>query len=264
MPSFLRLRQICLVAHDLEGAVADLCAVLGLEVCHRDPNVGKYGLVNALMPVGTSFIEVVSPQAPGPATAAGRYLERRGGDGGYMVINDCDDVMAYRARALASGVRIIAERDEPGHAHLMQLHPRDTGGCILEIDTHAGGERLDGKYAWAGPHWQGHVCRERALAMTGCDVQSESPVKLAERWSGIIARPVVADERGLSCLRLDNAVLRFVPVSDGRGEGLAAVRLDVRDSASIVAAAAARGLVTGPDPNSVTICGTRFVLRDAV
>ncbi len=35
--SFLRMRQICLVAHELEPVVADLCAILGLQVCHRDP-----------------------------------------------------------------------------------------------------------------------------------------------------------------------------------------------------------------------------------
>src|SRR3954447_18165729 len=86
----LRLRQICLVAPHLEPSVSTICTVLGTMVTYVDPNVEKYGLVNALMPFGNSFLEVVAPTQDG--TAAGRYLDRRGGGGGYMVILDCDDI----------------------------------------------------------------------------------------------------------------------------------------------------------------------------
>ena len=52
--------------------------MFGVRVCHRDPEVGQFGLHNALMPFGTSFVEVVAPLREG--TTAGRYLERRKGD----------------------------------------------------------------------------------------------------------------------------------------------------------------------------------------
>src|SRR5260370_5326210 len=58
--AYLRLRQICLVARALEPAVADLADIFGLTACYRDGNVGKYGLVNALLPIGASFLEVVA------------------------------------------------------------------------------------------------------------------------------------------------------------------------------------------------------------
>ena len=77
----LRMRQICLVARDLDAAQADLTAIFGLEVCYRDPNIGRLGLRNFLLPVGDSFLEVVAPMREG--TTAERYLDRRGGDGGY-------------------------------------------------------------------------------------------------------------------------------------------------------------------------------------
>ena len=49
----LRLRQICLAASEVEKAwLMDLTAVFGLAICHRDPAVEKYGLTNALLPVG--------------------------------------------------------------------------------------------------------------------------------------------------------------------------------------------------------------------
>ena len=73
---FLRLRQLCLVAEKLDPVVDTLCQVFGVTVCHRDPEVGQFGLHNALIPFGTSFIEVVAPVTEG--TTAGRYLQRKG------------------------------------------------------------------------------------------------------------------------------------------------------------------------------------------
>ena len=54
---YLRLRQICLVARSLEPHITDLADIFGLAVCFRDGNVGKYGLVNALLPIGASFLK---------------------------------------------------------------------------------------------------------------------------------------------------------------------------------------------------------------
>lgn len=41
---YLRLRQICLVAPELEPAAADMGAILGVPICHRDPRVRKFGV----------------------------------------------------------------------------------------------------------------------------------------------------------------------------------------------------------------------------
>jgi hypothetical protein len=179
MAPYLRLRQICLVARALEPAVADLADVLAIEECHRDPNVAKYGLVNALLPVGTSFLEIVSPTKAD--TAAGRFLARRGGDAGYMVICDCDDNSRFRTGAAAAGVRTIEDHVYEGRAHLLQLHPRDTGGCILEFDHHVGGAALDGAYQWAGEHWQRHVRTTRVAGITGVTMTSSDPEALGRR-----------------------------------------------------------------------------------
>ena len=86
----LRLRQICLVSNRMEHVIGQLTSVFGIKVCHIDNAVHKYGLENRLMPIGNQLLEVVAPTRDG--TAAGRYIERRGGDGGYMVITQCDDV----------------------------------------------------------------------------------------------------------------------------------------------------------------------------
>jgi hypothetical protein len=127
----MRLRQVALVARELEPVVDDLGAVLGLEVAFRDPGVAEFGLRNAIFAIGDTFLEVVSPVRP-DATAA-RFLERRGGDGGYMAIFQTTDLGAARARLERLGVRIVWEIafDDIATIH---LHPRDVGGAIVSLD----------------------------------------------------------------------------------------------------------------------------------
>src|ERR1700761_9522632 len=121
---FLRLRQLCLVAHNLEPVGEDLKAVFDIEVCHRDPAVAKYGLHNALLPIGDSFVEIVAPTRG--ETADGRYLFRRKGDGGYMVILDTNELDRWQKHVDAIRVRVAARLALDGYRGL-QLHPRDTG-----------------------------------------------------------------------------------------------------------------------------------------
>lgn len=234
---YLRLRQLCLVAERLDPVVDDLCDVFGVAVCHRDPEVGQFGLHNALMPFGTSFIEVVAPVRDG--TTAARYLQRRGGDGGYMVILDSDGLERWRRHVAEIGVRIAAPLTL-GDYEGMQLHPRDTGGALLEINTTLGGAALDGPYWPAGPHWQSSVRTQRCSAIVGAMLQSDDPAALARRWGQILQRDPV-QRHGEWRLALDNAQLRFVRAEDGRGEGLAGIDLSVSDAGAIVSAARSRG-----------------------
>lgn len=258
----LRLRQLCLVAAKLEPVVDDLCAIFDVAVCHRDPEVGRFGLHNAIMPFGNSFIEVVAPLRDG--TAAGRYLARRGGDGGYMVILDTDDLPPWRERAAAQGVR-IASALALGDYEGMQLHPRDTGGALLEINTTRGGRDLLGAYGPAGPHWQDAMRCDRVLGVAGAVLQSADPAALAARWGAILGREPLPGEEA-PVLPLDNARLRFAADADGRGEGLAGIDLQVKSMAAmaaIAAAALARGHVAEGDGlvGRVDVGGVRFHMQ---
>ncbi|HZB91269.1 MAG TPA: VOC family protein [Stellaceae bacterium] len=252
---YLRLRQICLVAETLEPALAALAAILGLALCYRDGNVARYGLVNGLLPIGRAFLEVVAPTRPG--TAAGRYLERRRGDGGYMVILDCDDSERRRAHLEAIGVRIANLVRHDGYTGL-QLHPRDTGGAMLELNHTEGGDSLDGAYAPAGPSWQHAVRTEVTTALLAAELQSPDPEALARRWSAVLERPLGRDADGAPAIALDLGGLRFVRDSDGRGEGLGGLDIAVADRARLLAAARGRGAAVSGD--QVMICGTRFRL----
>ena len=257
MAPYLRLRQICLVAEALEPAIADLADIFGLDICYRDGAVAKYGLVNALLTIGTSFLEVVAPTRAG--TAAGRYLERRKGNGGYMVIIDCDDIERRRAHVQAMGVRIANSLTYSSYTGI-QLHPGDTGGSFLEFNHTAGGEALDGPYHPAGAHWQKSIRRDVTRALLAVELQSPEPKALAERWSSIIERPARRGPADALEIALDLGVLRFVEARDNRGEGLAGLDLDIANRSAIVAAAKRRGKAIADD--AITICGTRFRLLE--
>src|ERR1700694_4026304 len=104
MAGYLSLRQTSRVAPHLEPVVGDIAGILGLNVCYRDGNLAKYGLQNALLPVDTILLEVVAPFQPG--TAAGRFLDKTGGRGGYMAIFCCDDPDARGKHAEENGVSV--------------------------------------------------------------------------------------------------------------------------------------------------------------
>lgn len=258
MASYLRLRQIALVARELAPSEAVIADVLGAEVCYRDPGVGKYGLHNALFAFGGTFLEIVAPKQAG--TTAERYIERRKGDGGYMFIVDCDDLEARREHVKALGVRLVEELksgDDLLWSEALHLHPRDTGGTLLSIDRHSGGVNMQGGYKWAGAEWQGFDRSPRVRSIIGAAIQSDDPEHLSARWSAILQRAVVRRE-GAYEIPLDQGFARFVEPQDDRGEGLAAVHLSVKDAAGILTAADRNSLERGE--NWVDMGGVRFVL----
>lgn len=247
----MRLRQIALVGQDLEAARAEIVDVLGLGADYADPGVGKYGLHNAVWPVGDTFLEVVSPTREG--TTAGRLLEKRGGDGGYMVILQTDDLDGARARVAAQGVRIADQFDGDGVA-FTHLHPKDVGGAIVSIDHMVPKER----WQWGGPDWEKNVRTDTSLEIVGAEIQAEDPVAMAKRWGEVLGLDATAD--GLR-LKLEGGELRFVEALDGRGDGLRAFDVKVRDPAAVHARAEARGTLDAD--GQVILCGTRVRLVPA-
>ena len=236
----LRLRQIALVAQDLDAVVDAFRTKLGVDVAFNDPSVATFGLRNAVMPVGNQFVEVVSPTREG--TAGGRYLERRGGDGGYMVILQADQHADRRQRAVDLGIRRVMEH-QGKHYTIMQLHPADTGGSFLEIDEQVGGEDMaTGPWEPAGPDWQKARRTDVVTGIGAAEIQSPEPTRLAARWSDILELPVT-DTDGRAEIVLDNATLRFVEAADGRGEGLGGIDLETAEGAT---------------PEPLTICGMRI------
>ena len=233
--SYMRLRQICLVAPQLEPVIADIAGIMGLAVCYRDGNVAKYGLVNALMPVDTILLEVVAPFRDG--TAAGRFLEKTGGRGGYMAIFACEDPDARAAQANAIGVR-TANVITHAPYHGVQLHPRDCRAAFIEFNHTDGSDDVLGPYPPAGPEWQKFIRKDVTRTLTGVEMQSPDPLSLAEHWGRIIGVAVTRSDAGDAELRLPNCRFRFVK---GEAEIMSALEFRVRDVAAVCEAARGRG-----------------------
>lgn len=247
---WLRVRQIALVANKLAPIVDDMKNVLGLEVCFRDPGVKVFGLENALWPVGNQFIECVAPIQEN--TAGGRYLQRRKGDGGYMCIMQAEDHAPVKARVAELGIRKVIDHDT-SHFHNMQLHPRDTGGTFLEIDHQPGGEAPDGPWEPAGKNWKPAVRTNVVKAINAVEIQSPDPDGLGKRWAEILNLPLKNGAIGV-----DNASIRFVKETDGRGEGLSGLDLAATDKKHALDAAEKQGRRLSDD--TVMVCGMRIKL----
>lgn len=230
--SDMRLRQVALVARDLEPVAAQLSAVFGLQTAFRDPAVGVFGLVNVVMPVGGEFLEIVQPVRPDASAA--RYLARRGGDAGYMVILQAADALAHRARLAGLGVRLIAESRHAGYQYT-HFHPGDFAGVLTSIDS------VDADAYWrepmsdwppAGPAWRDFAAGN-ATGISAVEVQSRDPAAAARRWAELLERPLADGER----IRLTRGEIRFVAATDADGTGVVGLDIEVPDPAATLAAA---------------------------
>lgn len=234
----MRLRQIALVASELRPVERAICDQLGLEVCYRDPGLSHFGLRHGLYAIGDRLLEVVVPKRDG--TTAGRYLERRGGDGGYMVILQTDDVQREKARIESADFRIVHEGGTQGDGeeiHGIHLHPKDTGGAILSIDE----ANPVASWGWAGHDWQYHSLDGVVTDLVAVDIQADDPDAVGERWARAVDREVTN-----GVMTLDDAEIRFVAATDGRGDGLAAADLVATDRKRA--------------GETLVLCGTRFNL----
>ena len=230
MASYVRLRQICLVAPQLEPVISDIAEIMGLTVCYRDGNVAKYGLENALLPVDTILLEVVAPFKGG--TTAGRFIEKTGGRGGYMAIFCCNDPDERGRNANAMGVRTANVIDHAPY-HGVQLHPRDCRAAFIEFNHTQGSDDIRGAYPPAGPDWQKFIRKDVTQALTAVEMQSPDPAGLAEHWGKILG---VASKDAQ--LKLPNASFRFVK---GASEIMSALEFRVADVAHVLHAARAKG-----------------------
>ena len=199
-----RLRQICLVARDLEWTAGVLSAAFDAPVVFRDPHMAAEGdLTNTHIRLGDSFLETVSPSdhAWAASTTQTRLLERNG-DCGYMAIVQVPDV-AVASRSMAvqgSGAGIVSGSlwvcpGAPGSGLAgmesrpyvlgeslpmtpgtvcganVQFHPRDFG-TLAEIQENWPGQgdfpRNKGTYFPAGNTWQNGVdARPHGRVTTG-------------------------------------------------------------------------------------------------
>ena len=213
----VRLRQAVLVARELEPVVAALRGALGSASRSATPASAAFGLHNAVMALGDTFVEVVSPvrtrhrRRPPP-----RPPRRRRRLHGHVRL---DDVQGARRRAAAAGVREVFAIDDAGHRRRPPA-PRDVGGAIVALDR----PEPPGSWRWGGPAWDGAVPAHGPGGVRGATVHALEPAAMAARWADVLGAAL----RDATTIALDDGgAVRFVVPADGRGEGLAGFDVEV-------------------------------------
>ncbi len=199
------IRQVAVAAVDLVQADAALKGLFGATHAYTDPGVGEFGLHNTVIATGQSFVEVVSPRpSQDPSmTAAGRMLVRRGGDCGYMVLFQVDDLAPVRARVEAAGIRMIWETERP-EVSAFHVHPKDVGGAIVSFDE----MRPADDWVWAGPNWQAHRA-EKTGDIRSCLIEVDEPGTTAEIWADLLGTQVEYRDAMAVIVMDDGAEVRF-------------------------------------------------------
>lgn len=254
----MRLRQVVLVARNLREVEEQLTGVFGWKVTYRDPIVAKWGLENIVIPIGNDFLEVVSPVRDG--TAAGRQLDRMGGDGGYMVLFQVADRAAQTRRLAAMGVRVAYTSDQDTYC-LTHFHPADCGGVMLSLDqvTAAGAGDWtvpDGYWhAAQGLDWRRDVVMDRVGEIRRVVLSGSSAADLADLYGRLLDQP--AEQAGDDYRIVLPPGPDLVLTGGGKPGAIARIELAARDADAVRKEAAQRGLLHGED---ILIAGAAFTL----
>jgi hypothetical protein len=250
----MRLRQVALASYGLDAVTKAFHDVFGLKVAYNDPHIIGYGLKNAVLPAGTGFLEVVEPVRDD--ASAGRFLKRRGGDAGYMVILQVADAEAERARAVELGVRVVDDIDTKAY-RCAHFHPADFGGVLVSFDqqrTAPDPFEPYGDWMPAGPDWRS-ARTDAVLDLAAVTITAADPSALARRWSQLLHRPL--DPSHPFQLPLDKGEIRFVVGAPGSATLVSAVELQVGEAGLVLERARAAGLDVNNE--GVLIGGVRFL-----
>ena len=134
-PRTLRLRQMAVLVHDLDGAVARWGQMFGLRATKRF-QVSFTDLEIAVLPLEgrDTFIELAQPT--GPDAPSQRFLDRYG-EGIYLTIYEIADSLAMDAHLVEQGARFTSSRQTANYTNLgfnsIWLHPAGFMGAFTQL-----------------------------------------------------------------------------------------------------------------------------------
>ncbi|HZZ33298.1 MAG TPA: hypothetical protein VFE10_15040, partial [Phenylobacterium sp.] len=114
------------------------------------------------------------------------------------------------------------------------------------------------RWEWGGPGWRDHVRTDVSAGIVGAELQGDDPTAMAARWGEVVGRTPVRVGDSWRIGLDDGGELRFVVARDGRGDGLGAFDVAVRDPAAVRATAKTRGLTDAQ--GEVVLSGARVRL----
>jgi len=127
----LKIDHLGIAVKDMDAGKVFWRDILGLGFAGTE-TVAEQKVTTGFFPVGESEVELLESTAPDGPVA--KYIEKRGA-GIQHVAFRVDDIDAALKELKEKGVRLIDEtpRKGAGGARIAFLHPKGTGGVLVEL-----------------------------------------------------------------------------------------------------------------------------------
>jgi hypothetical protein len=218
------LRQVGFATLDHAGAVQTAIKLFELGSGFEDPLLAKRRLADFSAPIGPyTYVEVLAPTAEDHSVA--RWLKKVGGASGWVLSTQVPSLAGIRERVADRGVRIAIESHAYGH-DIIQLHPQDVGGVLLELDEFLPRTR------WFWDELPAAIAAQasrtsKADDIVAVDVAVDDPPVMASLWATLIGIDAPVATCDGAAISFSGRTVRFVP-STGR-YGIVAVDVHVTD-----------------------------------
>ena len=247
----MRLRQLVIATDKMDQLADSICDLFELRRTFSDPELIVFGLENVLIPLGDTFLELVTPVKEN--TSAERFLKKRGGAGGYMVIVDALDLEKERKRLETVGMNIVwhENRKTDGiHAQSLHLHPKQVGGAILSIDN----MNPTSSWLWAGTEWEKDINKSLVSHLSGVNICGPDPNNLLSNWE-----KALGEKRSIggNSIDLEGSNINFVMNTQSQSEHVSAFQIHTFKRSYIEKRAASKRFVTN---NNIHLGGIDFLL----
>ncbi|HOA88701.1 methylmalonyl-CoA epimerase [Propioniciclava tarda] len=135
---FVCIDHIGLAVPDMDEALRLHVDVMGWRLLHREQNQ-EQGVDEAMLGTGAqgdenAMIQLLAPLSP--ESAVGKFIEKNGGRGGIQhIAYRVADMDAVDATLRERGATLLypAPKSGTGGARINFIHPKSTGGVLLEI-----------------------------------------------------------------------------------------------------------------------------------
>lgn len=127
----INLDHVAIAVHDLDAALDSYAARYRVEPLYREV-VEEQEVEEAMIPVGGSFIQLISPL--GPESPVGRFLAARG-EGLHHVAFAVASIETALDHLRGEGARLVDETPRIGGrgARIAFVHPADWAGTLVEL-----------------------------------------------------------------------------------------------------------------------------------
>jgi len=148
LPDLLGLDHVGVAVSDMDAALTFYRDLLGFQVVHREDNldqqVSEVMLSSGDGVSGGNQLQLLLPFAENSVLQ--RFLVRRGGGGLHHVAYAVSDVRSASKILRQCGVRVLYDAPRAGTrgSQINFVHPRDTGGVLLELVEHAAADPHSG------------------------------------------------------------------------------------------------------------------------